>query len=153
LRLHIALIIQSTPFSQFQLFFFDVNTAVLFSLHKAGLFVQSLNLQICDILLELAFVSDRGEVIFNIGLWFFLNLGVLGNEVKGLALLQNFNTHFLSVALFEASWILLFSFDKLANLHLLIGYLMIEHANNFGSIFVSILNGLELPTPIFKLFF
>lgn len=97
-------------------------------------------------------MRDGGQVIFNIALGFLLDLGVFGNQIQGLILLEYLHTHFLSVTLLETAYILLFYFDKLADLYFLICYFMIEDADYLGDILVSLLDGLILLASFFKLF-
>jgi hypothetical protein len=68
LSLHIALIIHPVALSQLEFFLLDVYPSVLLCFHPAGLLVETLDLKVGNVLLELALVGDGGEIILDIAL-------------------------------------------------------------------------------------
>lgn len=83
-------------------------------------------------------MSDGGKIIFYIVFRFLFNLNVFGNEIQGLILTKDANTHFFLVSLFDMMRILCLGFYKLTYFYLLLDNLMVEYTADLQSILITL---------------
>jgi hypothetical protein len=97
-------------------------------------------------------MGKRAKVAFDVILGLVLDFSIFGDEIQGLVLFEYLEAHFVSIALLKGMTVCIFYFYKLAYLYLLVCDLVIEEAQEFRSVLVSLLNRLVLLRPIFQLF-